>query len=141
MTSFTVHGTPAPQGSKNQFGAEANPRTRPWRAAVAAEAANAHHGPLIDGPVHVTVTFAFVRPKAHYRTGRNAHLLRPDAPALMSTGPDLDKLQRAIGDALTGTVLRDDRQIAQWTAIKAWGDRALAQIAVHPIVAQVREAA
>jgi hypothetical protein len=33
---LTVIGIPAPQGSKTPWGSEANPRTRPWRATVAA---------------------------------------------------------------------------------------------------------
>lgn len=119
--TFTVPGIPAPQGSKNQFGGEANPRTRPWRAAVSAAAHEAMGGqPLITGPVYVKAVFRFPRTKSHYRTGKNAHLLRPDAPRWHAGTPDLDKLQRAIGDALTGVLLRDDKQIAVWHATKRY---------------------
>lgn len=140
MISFVVHGSAAPQGSKNQFGAEANPRTRPWRAAVTAEAARAADGqPLMDGPVAVRAVFHFARPKAHYRTGKHNGELRGDAPHYRDNGPDLDKLCRAIGDSLTGTVIRDDRQITSWSALKVWGDRDYADISIYS--ARVRSAA
>jgi Holliday junction resolvase RusA-like endonuclease len=129
---FTAHGVPAPQGSKNQFGGESNPRTRPWRAAVTAEAAQHFDTPL-TGPVRVAVTFVFTRPKKHFRTGKHAHELRPDAPRFMDTAPDLDKLCRAIGDALTGVAILDDKQIAVWWVAKEYGPRAYAHITIDPL--------
>ena len=134
VVAFTVHGVPAPQGSKNPWGGEANPRTRPWRAAVSAAAAEemGEEGVLL-GPVEVRVTFRFPRPKAHYRTGKNADLLRDTAPTFHTSYPDLDKLQRAIGDSLTGVVLRDDKQIARWVVAKEYGDQALAHVYVSPL--------
>jgi Holliday junction resolvase RusA-like endonuclease len=129
---FTAYGTPAPQGSKNQFGGESNPRTRPWRAAVTAEAAQHFDKPL-TGPVHVSVIFAFTRPRKHYRTGRRANELREDAPLYMATAPDLDKLCRAIGDALTGVAILDDKQIAVWTVVKKYWPRAYANIVIEAL--------
>lgn len=129
--SFTVAGIPAPQGSKSPWGSEANPNTKPWRAAVAADAraamtyhdADGTSGYLepIAGPVVLYVTFTFPRPKSHYRTGRHAHELKPSAPAYCATKPDLDKLLRAIGDAITGIVVRDDSQIVEIVASKWYG--------------------
>lgn len=132
--AFTVPGVPAPQGSKNPWGGEANARTRPWRAAVSAEAA-LHWGgrPLLGGPVEVAVQFAFPRPKAHYGTGRNANKLKDSAPEFVTKAPDLDKLARAIGDALTGIVYRDDAQIARLEVEKVYGHSAGAQIEVRAL--------
>lgn len=129
--SFTVHGIPAPQGSKTPWGSEANPNTRPWRAAVAASAAEAMTGrAILAGPVYAKALFVFPRPKAHYRTGKHAHELRPDAPRWHEKTPDADKLQRAIGDALTGIVLRDDAQIARWVVAKEYGDPARCELTI-----------
>ena len=33
-----------------------------------------------EGPVAMTATFYFSRPKSHFRTGKFAHVLKPDAP-------------------------------------------------------------
>ncbi len=119
---FIVAGIPAPQGSKTPYGTEANPRTKPWRAAVAAEAALAmgDKEPLA-GPISLTVGFWFPRPKSHYRTGKRDAELRDTAPLWHSGRPDTDKLLRAIGDALTGIVVRDDSQLARINAFKAYG--------------------
>jgi Holliday junction resolvase RusA-like endonuclease len=129
---FTAYGTPAPQGSKNQFGGESNPRTRPWRAAVTAEAAQHFDKPL-TGPVRVGVTFVFTRPRKHYRTGKHADELRGDAPLWMATTPDADKLCRAIGDALSGVAILDEKQIAWWDVMKHYGSQACAQIVIEAL--------
>jgi crossover junction endodeoxyribonuclease RusA len=121
--SFTVIGLPAPQGSKGKFGQEDNKRTKPWREAVAAEAAAAMNGAgMWSCPVSAHVEFHFPRPKSHYRTGAHADELRADAPAYVDKKPDLDKLLRSIGDALTGVLLRDDALIASWEAAKYYGE-------------------
>lgn len=131
MIALTVIGIPAPQGSKTPWGTEANPNTKPWRAAVAGEAARYFDGrPLIGVPVEVDALFVFPRPKAHYRTGRNAHLLKDTAPAWCSTKPDADKLARAVGDALTGVLLRDDNLIVEWRIRKVYGSPARCELKI-----------
>lgn len=132
MIEFTVHGIPAPQGSKAPYGGESNPRTRPWRAAVAAVAAETMNGqPLLTGPLKLQVVFVFPRPKSHTGTGRNDGVLKASAPLFHSVKPDTDKLLRAIGDSLSGTVIRDDAQIATVTASKLYGEPACARIVVE----------
>jgi len=128
----TILGTPQQQGSKRSLGPgrpsiEDNPKLRPWRAdAIAAleAAARTQRGtvtPILD-PVHVDVSFVYARPKGHYRTGRNAAMLRDSAPLFKASAPDLDKLQRALGDALTQAgIVRDDALIVEWSARKLWG--------------------
>lgn len=101
--------------------------------AAEGEAAMQDRDPFL-APVRVDVDFIFPRPKSHYRTGKNAHILREDAPNYHTSTPDLDKLQRAIGDALTGSVVRDDKQIAVWSVTKTYGAKAGADITVAPLV-------
>lgn len=134
---FTVAGMPAPQGSKRLLAhgalVESSKRVKPWRVDVraGAEAAMAGEpGPWIpfDGPVTLRLVFRFARPKHHYRTGRNAHELRDGvstAPITKNYG-DLDKLERAIGDALTSSgVYLDDAQVTTMHAAKVWADAGL----------------
>lgn len=135
--SFTVPGVPAPQGSKvrTRYGMrEDNPATRPWRQAVAWEATvamtatrgdvdfmpDSRVAPLV-GPLELEAVFYFPRPKSHYRTGKLAGQLKPSAPFHHATKPDGDKLVRAIGDAITGVVCRDDSQIVRCTFEKRYG--------------------
>ena len=128
QVSFFVPGVPAPQGSKvrTTWGLrEDNPKTRPWREAVAWEAVAARqHGslPLMSGPVAASLRFVFPRPKHHYRTGKNQHLLKDSAAIWHSTKPDIDKLQRAVFDSLSGVLIQDDSQIAKVLAEKMYCD-------------------
>lgn len=118
-------GKPYPQGSKDAHVIHAKgqrPRAvlvdkhsdelKAWRTEVATQARNVMVGaePL-TGPVCFSAAFYIKRPKAHYRTGRFAALLRDDAPLYCATKPDVDKLVRAILDALTGVVYADDSQV------------------------------
>jgi len=50
-------------------------------------------------------------------------LMRPKKSSLTSPRPDLDKLVRAVGDALSGIAYRDDRQICDIRASKRWSHR------------------
>src|SRR5678815_3649800 len=102
--TFTVFGTPAPQGSMKAFipkGARFpvvtadNAKTKPWRQQVAgtALAEIARQGLEIkrDGPVFLQANFFFERPKS---IGKFV--------TFKTTKPDVDKLVRSICDSLTG---------------------------------------
>ena len=94
----------------------------PWREAVRAETqrAAAGTGPFA-GPVRVAITFALKRPKGHYRTGRNSHMLSDRAPRWPGSTPDLDKLCRAVLDGLTeGGAWKDDGQVVILAAQKTY---------------------
>ena len=127
---ITVRGIPAPQGSKRHVGGgrmiEMSKAVGPWREAVRAETQRAMNGdgPL-SGAVSVIAEFFMPRPKSHYRTGRNAALLRDSAPGWPSCKPDLDKLERAILDGLTaGGAWGDDSQVVRLIAAKSYaGER------------------
>lgn len=97
---------------------ESSKGLKPWRAAIAACAPRLPA--LLDGPLDVQLQFCFPRPKKHYRTGKSAHLLRPDAPRWHTSKPDADKLERAVLDSLTAVIYRDDAQVALLHAAKVW---------------------
>ncbi len=139
MTGLTIKvvGIPAPQGSKTGFTnkytgrvvlVESSKKAKPWRhdvKAAALEARQAVGHETFTGPVTVEMQFYFEHPKAHYRTGRLANLLRPNAPFWKSTIPDLSKLVRACEDALTDAgVWRDDALVVEMTVAKAYSDPA-----------------
>lgn len=88
--------------------------------------------PILTGVI-VAAVFTFERPKSHYRTGRNAHLLRDSAPVDHIQAPDTDKLCRLLGDALEQSgVLASDGQICDWVASKRWGDFSGTSLSVVP---------
>lgn len=131
MIVIEVSGQPAPQGSKRpvRLGSgkvglvESSKAVGPWREAVRAETQRAMNGHgALTGPVQVTAFFRQARPKGHYRTGRHAALLKPDAPGHPAGRPDLDKLLRALLDGLTmGGAWLDDAQVVQIIAAKQYG--------------------
>ena len=124
-----VAGTPIPQGSKsvdrrNGYTFDANKNLRPWRkhvaTTVAAWRAQTDHETYTT-PVAAQLTFVFDRPKGHYRTGRFSHLLRDSAPRFHGVKPDMDKLERALYDALTTAQLwRDDSLVCHATIDKRY---------------------
>lgn len=135
---IAVYGTPEPAGSKRAFVvngrarvSDANPRSRQWKERVAQAAGEQYDGELIDGPLAVELTFLQPRPKGHYGTGRNAEIVKPSAPEYPVTRPDALKLARAVEDALTGVVWRDDAQIVQEYLVKDYGEPARCEIAVY----------
>lgn len=139
ILSTTIPGKPQQQGSKRFFngrGVEANKLLAPWRADAIANLQQAMGQQLVAQfiePVWVTATFAYARPASHYGTGRNAGELKLSAPHFKRSAPDLDKLQRALGDALTQAgVIRDDSLIVRWTVEKVWES-------VPQVVVTVRE--
>ena len=138
MTTIRVFGHPAPQGSKRHVGngvlIESSAKVKPSRQDVRAAAleADAH----FDGPVSLTVGFLLRRPASHFRTGRNAHLLRDSAPAYPGKKPDIDKLLRSTLDGLGESgIWRDDAQVVRVRAEKLYADHEPvgAHITIEPL--------
>ena len=130
-----VAGLPTPSGSRRvvpirrkdgsqTYRLVADRRLADWIATVRLVAKQAmQHDPPWRGPVRVGLEFQFPRPKNHYRGGKpSPDRLRKDAPHLVAKRPDLDKLCRAVLDALTGVVWVDDAQVVRLQAIKYFDD-------------------
>lgn len=135
MISFTVHGKAQPAGSKRGFYkdgrvvvVDASINSRPWKAQVSDAGAQAMNGQsLLEGPLMLALEFYIPRPKGHY----GVHGLRRSAPAIPTVRPDLLKLARAVEDALTGIVYRDDAQIAREILDKFYGEPARVEVRVR----------
>lgn len=124
IVDFEAHGKPEPQGSAKAFIPKGwtrpvvtgdNPKVKAWRKVVA-QAAQVriaelgwHLQSLPTGPVAIAVRFDLPRPKSK---GVRA------APHV--TRPDVDKLARALCDALTGVLYADDGQVVCLTATKRY---------------------
>jgi Holliday junction resolvase RusA-like endonuclease len=140
---FTVYGVPVPQGSARAFvvgrviqnapghrvvenpTAVVQPDNKQplnhWRTQIANEARMAMNtanrgliaeedGLDFDGPIRISAVFAFNRPKS----------IKPAERPHPTVKPDLDKLIRAVLDALTGVLFRDDAQVIQFGASKVY---------------------
>jgi len=131
--TFRVNGKPATAGSKRGFPvrrkdgsvgvamAPDNVRARPWMAAVADEAAK-HVTEVSYEPIKLLLTFMFCRPKSHFKTRKGVRTLKDSAPSHKTGKPDCTKLARAVEDALTGIVWKDDSQVVACLIWKLWID-------------------
>ena len=120
---FTVYGKPEPQGSMKAFmrkGARFpvvtsdNKDLKSYRqnlSVVALERCEVEGFDPIPKktPVEIDITFYFNRPASKSKR------------AEFTVKPDLDKLMRAVGDALTGICFEDDSQIVHAIIRKRYG--------------------
>jgi Holliday junction resolvase RusA-like endonuclease len=74
----------------------------------------------LDEPLYVKLTFCFPRPKAHFRTGKNSHLLKDSAPKWHTGTPDCDNLIKFVCDSLNGIFWKDDKCICSVSAEKIY---------------------
>lgn len=122
LLAFEVIGVAAPKGSTRSFVRKRkdgtpyaattndNPRTSGWQTTIAncaaLELARAgQDGKFFEGPVVLEAWFYLPRPKALLTKKRAAE----HVPHTVK--PDLDKLARALKDALTGVCWTDDAQV------------------------------
>lgn len=144
---FVVLGLPQPAGSKRAFPfkrgngklgvavSDANPKSRDWKNSVRSEAASVlgEGFPLLAGPLHVEMAFTLPRPKGHFGSGRNAQQVKASAPQFPAGKPDVLKLARAVEDALSSVVWRDDAQIVSELLLKRYGEPAAVSIMVKEL--------
>lgn len=120
---FFVPGIARPAGSKGAFKhkntgkiivTHANPKTKVWMDSVKWFAMKeADRMVLLTEAVRLELLFLSDRPKNHYGTGRNAGIIKSSSPEHKTTMPDLTKTLRAVEDALTGIIWKDDSQVIQ----------------------------
>ena len=123
MNAWDVDGTPVPQGSLRPFMAGGRPQLRYtnreplayWRDVVRDACPITEPA---DGPWRVSMIFRMSRPAGHYS---KSGILPRYEDATPCRRPDLDKLVRAVLDALTMRVWRDDGQVVEVKASKRYG--------------------
>ena len=122
--TFTVWGQARAQGSPHTRATKhgktvvhEDKKLLDWRHRIADKAIEAG-ATMIEGPVSLYCTFWSVRPKS----AKNR--------ALPHVSPDLDKLLRAVGDALQGICYANDAQITTAYGFKRYGNQACAVIRV-----------
>lgn len=118
VIAFQVRGLPIPQGSTRAWVLHGKPvitssakGLATWRRLVADVAQNFAPTEPWDGPVGIALHFGLPKPKSAPKRKR----VWPDKR------PDLDKLTRAVLDALTYVVFGDDSQVVEIEASKDYG--------------------
>jgi Holliday junction resolvase RusA-like endonuclease len=88
---------------------------------------------LLHGPLHLSLVFCLARPKGHFGSGRNADVVKPSAPRYPTVKPDATKLTRAVEDAMTGIVWRDDAQVVDQYVTKVYDEPERVVVTVRPM--------
>lgn len=125
MIAFSVSGIPKPKGSmrlSRQGKIIPGDSKLKWWSKAVAFAAHATTKTKLSGPVSVSLRFRFVRP-------RNTKFT--EAPY---GKPDLDKLVRAVFDALTSHCFEDDAQVCKVFSEKVWASKPGVDVEVIPLV-------
>jgi crossover junction endodeoxyribonuclease RusA len=128
VASFSVPGIPVAKGGLRAITLPGQKFTTlvwkakglaKWVRAVKNAAALSMYGraPVTDCPVRLTLTFCLAPPK---KLTRYAPWSRPD----------LDKLERAILDSLTGIVYQDDGQVVSMRTDKLWVERGVPGVSI-----------
>lgn len=119
---------------------DAGAPAKAWAGTVAASAAEVMIRcgmSTIEAHVPVVIEMIFYRPRpsGHFGTGRNAGVLKDSAPPFPSTKPDVDKLERAILDALKGVAWSDDGQVIGAPSWKLFGTPARCEMRLWRVTA------
>lgn len=137
--TLTVLGRPRPQGSMRTLVPKrgSQPITIPsdqgiykYRADIQTTWMRVFGDPKpLEGAITLHAAFIFRRPDSHYlqpaptkKRGKREVLKGPHEDVHYISTPDVDKLARAVGDALTGFAYYDDKQVSSLWVDKRWGD-------------------
>lgn len=133
MEPFFVAGKPIPKGSKNgnikrnKFGQQfvviydqQKKGLKDWENTVRMAAISRWQGrEMIQGAVRINLIFQIKRPKNQLTSkGKRTKYYRP----FPTVKPDVDKLERAILDSLTGIVYKDDAQVVTGFHFKRYSE-------------------
>lgn len=84
----------------------------------------------INSPIKLDIVFHFSRPKSHYRTGKNAHLLKDDVSEWHVARPDCDNCIKFVMDSLNKIYWRDDSLICSTSILKRYSTKPRTEITI-----------
>jgi len=141
--SFVVFGKPEPKGSMRAFTpkgwkrpiiTDGNPNVKPWAQQIHRtaldEMAKQREGLAEPFPREMPIVLYL-----HFRLERPASL--PKRVTQCTKKPDLDKLTRAVKDALKGAVYHDDSQVCRAVLSKSYGNPGV-EITVETLESEAR---
>ena len=141
VATFRVSGDPKPQPRPRAFSRGGSARVydpgtaEGWKGAIALAAREHLPTAPLQGPIRVSATLMFRRPKAHYIAGKVERGLRPGAPLYHTGKPDRDNCEKAVTDCLTTLGMwRDDGQVCGGEVVKVYSDAPGAEIRIDVAV-------
>ena len=73
-------------------------------------------------PIRCTLHFYCKRPKNHYKTGKNSHVLKDSSPKYNINNKDLDNMVKFVLDALNDKLYIDDSLIIEINCSKLYAE-------------------
>jgi Holliday junction resolvase RusA-like endonuclease len=73
-------------------------------------------------PIKCVLNFYCKRPKTHYKSGKNSHILKDTAPKYNTNNKDLDNMVKFVLDALNDKLYTDDSLIFEITCSKLYSE-------------------
>lgn len=73
-------------------------------------------------PLKCILNFYCKRPKTHYKTGKNAHILKDTSPKYNINNKDLDNMVKFVLDALNDKLYTDDSLIFEISCSKMYSE-------------------
>jgi len=86
-----------------------------------------------DCPLRVDVTFFFSRPKSHFKSGKNSHILKDNAPVWHTSRPDRDNLDKLVMDSMSKVFWRDDSLVCAGEIQKLYSDNPRTEITIRQL--------
>ena len=111
-----IRGEPIPQprprvvtigGRARAISAPSKHPVNDWKKRIMVALATQFDGDILDGPVRLDVTFLMPRPKRLMRRKD------PEGEVWHTTRPDADNLVKALKDACSGVIYKDDSQVCE----------------------------
>ena len=79
-------------------------------------------------PLAIAIRFYFTRPKSHFKTGKNSHVMKDTAPLWHTSKPDVDNMAKFLMDSLNKIYWKDDSYIADCWITKQYDDKPRTEI-------------
>ncbi len=143
MARYVCHlevlGDPKPQPRPRAFALHGKARVydlgtaEGWKGLVGLQAEPQKPSVPLTGPIAVTITFYFRRPKSHFISNKTDRPLKQKAPTYHTNKPDRDNLEKAVLDALKVIGMwRDDCQVCEGGSASPSGTRQRAIVLEPP---------
>lgn len=132
--TFVVAGQPTAKGRprafvrNGQIGMRTPDQTVAYERAIG-YAARPHFRTPIDGPVRLDIVAIFAMPVSWSKKRR-----AEESGGWHTSKPDRDNIEKAIKDALNGIAWVDDRQVADGSCLKVWGEVGEVRVTVTPLL-------
>ncbi len=104
---------PAPRPRVTRFGTYNSPKYTEWKQTLAS-LVRKQYTTITLSPVELEIVFIFTKPKSWSKK-------KAQSTRLHTIKPDIDNLAKAVMDALTGVIYKDDGQVCKLNLCKQYG--------------------